>query len=361
MNKLNNIEYLAKKTYDMHITIKDSIEKIDTTYKNLELLYNSIDNDYYKYLQKPENITKYAYITIIFCDSKYLPSILVSGFYLKYILKTKYNIVCLVQDIPYYEKDVAGNTYMKYDGLHENEINDIKKIYDVVIGIDLLKLNIEERTMHNLLESYKKLPYYCTKLLCLGLSEYKKLIYYDSTTLIVKNIDYFFENYEISTYRTNYTGMHMNRGLIGNFYLFIPKRYYLYKGIYLTNNYENIFKNLKSLFTKDEDIIFYTIYPSWDNKTFDKDAFRNNNHRMPYYNSFKDKTSHLVEAYVQIKPFLYPLNKDFTERTMYNNNNTCYYNWDKSVNELIKIYPEMYIYFQFIETFRDVNYSEEPS
>ena len=42
--------------------------------------------------------------------------------------------------------------------------------------------------------------------------------------------------------------------------------------------------------------------------------------------------------YVNIKPFMYPTSISMLERTAYNNNSTCYYYWDKSVEELIKIY-----------------------
>ena len=356
MNKLENLNNKCKKTYEGHEIIKNVIVNIDNTYKDFELLYNSLDNEYYRYLQMPKEITKYGYVTIIFCDSKYLPSILATGFYLKYILKTKYNIVCFVQDKNYHEKDIIGSNYIKFPGLNDVEINDIKKIYDVVIGIDLIKVNIEKRTLHNLFTSYKTLPYYCTKLLCLGLSEYSKLIYFDSTTLIIKNIDYLFDEFNKSTHRQNDTKVELGRGLIGNFHLFIPKKYYLYKGIYLTQNFENIFKNLESFFTKDEDVIYYTIYPHWNNKTINKELFRNNNYRTPFYNSFKDRGKQLVDTFVHTKPFIYPLSKTFEERTMYNINSTCYYQWDKSVEELLKIFPELYLYFNYIETFREVNY-----
>ena len=102
---MNNKE---RKVYESHINIKDKIIDIDNKYKNLKLLYNKKKNKYYRYLKKSQNITKYAYVTTLFCDAKYLSSILVTGFYLKYFLKTKYDIICLVQDKPYYETDIKG-------------------------------------------------------------------------------------------------------------------------------------------------------------------------------------------------------------------------------------------------------------
>jgi hypothetical protein len=156
------------------------------------MLYENI-NEHYRFLKKKKNPTKYFYVTIIFCDAKYLSGILVVGNYLKNIIKTKYDIVCLVQDKPYYEKDLTSNTYLKFRGLNNSEINDIKKFYDVVIGIDLVKSNVDERAGWELLSKYSKLPYYCTKLMVLGLTQYKKCIYiedkngFNSGVLLFKN------------------------------------------------------------------------------------------------------------------------------------------------------------------------------
>ena len=347
----NLIDYIAK-TNESHKIITPLMKKINKDFKNMRLLYNSLNNDYYRYIKKTNNITKYGYCTIIFCDSKYLSSILATGFYLKHILKTKYNIICLVQDKPFYEKDNVGNNYLKFQGISLDEIEAIKKIYDVVIGIDLIKV-VEQRTQWNMLSQYKKLPYYCTKLLCLGLVDYKKLIYYDSSSLITKNIDYIFDNYNKSTYRVDNT--ELKRGLIGNFYLFIPNTYYIYKGIYLAQNYNSIFKNLFSNFTKDEDIVFYTVFPNWNNEFLDASIFRGNYKRYPYFNA-PSNDSYSVELYMGKKPFLYPLNDDVIERDMYHNNNNCYYLWDLSVKKMLEKFPELYIFFEFIKTFRYVNF-----
>jgi hypothetical protein len=118
-----------------------------------------------------------------------------------------------------------------------------KKIYDTVIGIDILTINSTKCGWY-LLPQYKNLFYYSTKALCLGLYEYKKLLYYDASTLIVKNIDYLFEKYHKSTYRIDYSYKDYQRGLIANFFMFIPQKYYIEKIIYLVQNYDNIFKDL---------------------------------------------------------------------------------------------------------------------
>jgi hypothetical protein len=331
---------------------KDIIE-LDNKFINK---YNN-NSKLYRYLKIKKNITKNAYVTIIFCDSKYISSILVTGYYLKYILKTKYDLVCLVQDRPYYELDILGNTYLKFKGLNESEINDIKKIYDIVIGIDLFKVNINKRTGWNLLPRYLKLPYYSTKSLVLGLTEYKKLIYYDSSTLIIKNIDYLFDKYNKSTYRLSYDHIDLKRGLVGNFFLFIPKKYYLYKSIYINDNYLNIIGDGKiSCNTKDEDIIFYAVYPHWNNEILDENLFKTNYNRLPYIDMKKIDYDYSVEFYMGIKPFLYPNGENIKERNMYNNNNNCYYYWDYGVKNLLKKYKNFNKYFEYIKTFRNVDF-----
>ena len=344
------------KTNISHEIISPIIKAYDDVFISQEIFYKNSSNNYYDYLKKPSKITKYGYVTILFCDSTYLSSILVTGYYLKYILKTKYNIICLVQDRPFYENDIIGDKYIKFPGISKSNISDIKKIYDVVIGINLLNINIEKRSNWNLQSQYKNIPYYCTKLLCLGLEEYSRLIYYDSTTLIIKNIDNIFEEYKYSTYRNDKLLLALKRGFIGNFYLFEPRLYYLYKGIYLTENYNFIFKNIYSLFTKDEDVIYYTVYPHWgyngEEFVFDDYIFRTNSLRRPYFNTIEKIWNYSIELYVGQKPFLYPLKDENEERNMYNNNNNCYKSWDKVVPLIIKKYPKFNKYFQYIKTFR---------
>jgi alpha-N-acetylglucosamine transferase len=186
MNKKN--QNLINEINNHHKEITPLMIDIDNKFKNKT---NLNTDKYYRYLKKPDKITKNGYITIIFGDSKYLPGILVSGYFIKHICKSKFNIICLVQDNPYYE-----NGILKFEGLTTDEIEDIKKIYDVVIGIDVL-VNYQHTNHHH----SKNISYYITKILVLGLTLYKKLFYYDSSTTILKNIDYYFTKYNKSTYR----------------------------------------------------------------------------------------------------------------------------------------------------------------
>ena len=355
LNKEN--EKFVDRVNESHIKLIPEIKIINNKFKNLKLLYNS-SNNHYRFLKRPNNFTKYGYVTIIFCDNSYLPGILTTGFYIKYVLKTKYDIICLVQDRLFYENDSNGKKYLKFKGISNDDIENIKKIYDVVIGIDLLHVNFTKKNKFEIKLQYAKIPYYCTKLLCLGLSEYSKLIYYDGSTLIYKNIDYLFDIYKSSHYRIDKKFLKCKRGLIANFFMFIPQRYYIYKGIYLTNNYDYIFKNLTKLYTKDEDIIYYTVYPNWNKELLNDNIFYTNAtiYSIPFINkNIIDYDTH-VELFMAIKPFMYPLAREIKERNMFENNLTCYKKWDIATKHLLKEFPDFEIYYNFIKTFRLTNF-----
>ena len=90
---------------------------------------------------------------------------------------------------------------------------------------------------------------------------------------------------------------------------------------------------------------------------FDHKLFKLNNYRFPYINSNKHiNDTYSIECFVITKPFIYPIKNTITERTNYNNNNNCYYNWDISAKKMLNIFPELNIYFEFIKTFREVNF-----
>ena len=332
-----NLNTRILETNKSHLKNMNKIKILDDKYKKI----NNISN-YYRYLKKPNKVTDYAYVTIIFNDNKYIPGILNLGYNLKYNIKTSYNLICLVQDKPYYE-----NNAIKFNGLTENEIEDIKKIYDVVIGIDILKTS--QQKVYN--KEYTNISYYCTKLLCLGLVEYKKLIFMDASIYINKNIDYFFKKYNESSYYLAFSHERTNRGLPGNFFLFIPKKYYILKGIYIAENYNNLFGNDYSYFTPDEDVLFYTIFPNWSKTILSQtEQLVYNNPKPRIQMDVND--DYLIYCYIRIKPFRYPLLPNFEERFLFNNYYSFYNKWDLVVKVLIKTFPEFKKYYDFIKTYR---------
>ena len=89
-----------------------------------------------------KNNSKNAYVTIIFLGDAYISGILALGYSLR-LTKTKYKLVCMVQD-----KD-------------KNE--EINTIYDLVVGIDLLKSEVESEYFKNN-QNYKNINYYVIEL-----------------------------------------------------------------------------------------------------------------------------------------------------------------------------------------------------
>ena len=335
---------IINKMNESHNKLKNKIKEIDDKFLKQK---NKVDlTKYYRYLQKTNVLTDYAYSTTIFLDNKYMPGILNWGFNLKNVIKTPYNLICLVQDRPYYEIDNSGNSFMKFPGLNENEINDIKKIFDVVIGIDVLSNKSNNNVLENRIE-YKHIFYYCTKFLCLGLTDYKKIIYIDSSAFINLSIDTIFDEIKQSTYYNIFLRKNSLRGLVSNYYLFIPQDYYLEKGLFIIQNYLSLFDNYINTFSFDEDIIYYTIYPHWGTKLLDD---------LSYYPTYVNiqhniNTNYHIFSNMRHKPFRFSL-IDKENRFLFNNSFIIYNNWDLVVKKLLISYPELSKYFQFIKTYR---------
>lgn len=335
-----NYEIVRVNIIKKHEEIKSDMDKIELKFKTKN--NNDIFNQYYRILKEPSKLTDCAYLTIVIINNKYLPSILVSGYILKYVAKTKYNIVCLVQDKPYY---VDGNIISP--GLNKDEINDIKKIYDCVVGIDLLNIDLKEKRVGMLPSHYSNIKYYVTKVLVTGFIKYKKIFYYDSTTMIQKNIDYYMKVFNNNKYYTVYND-NLHRGMVGNLCLIIPKTYYLNKMMYLIKNYNKYFGN-NFYFTPDEDVFYYTCYPNWDKIQINSKTIKYNAIRNPYINSYNQNinNNYCFNTYVILKPFICIINNN-----MFQQNHTCYKIWDDNAENIMIKYPELSKYFRFINTYR---------
>jgi hypothetical protein len=342
----NNNLYLPEMVIKTHNEIKDEMLKIDKIYNKTFEDFNK----YYRLLKEPniKQKTDYAYATTIILTNSYLPSILATGYRMKYINKTKYNLICFVQDKPYYEDNV-----LKFPGLTKDEINNIGIFYDCIVGIDLLKVKTDRKfPLH-----YSNVKYYATKFLCIAFTYYSKILYYDASTLIQNNIDYFMIKYnENKYYVTN--NDNLGRGMVGNLYMCIPKTNYINKILYLLENYSKLFAKQYDFFTPDEDLLYYTIYPHWSKEQINYNNFQDNLFmRYPYINSINKKESlYNFNLYVIIKPFIYndtnPNVAFNINSTFFNANHTCYKLWDLSVKDIIIKYPQLYKYFEFITTYR---------
>jgi hypothetical protein len=335
-NKINDIE-LFNKSFDKMSKIIETIEQRTRKINNINF------KDYYTWLKHPKNKSTFCYATLICINNTYLGSLLAIGYKLKQI--TTNNIICFVQHKPYYE-----NNKLIFPGLTANEINEIKYIYDGVIGINILDSKYKNTNIIDI--HYKNSFYYCTKIICFGFIAYSKMFYFDASVIINHNIDKIF-SYEKSIYLY----MRNIRGeLHGGCIYIIPKLYYIHKIIYLLEHYETLFikNNFSSFCNFDEDLIFYTIYPNWDNYNLRK-IFNigENTYRKQYIDFFELRYNFSIEIYAIQKPFRYSTNLRETERDFFNLNHTCYFAWDEIVKEFIIVYPKLKKYFKYIKTFRN--------
>ena len=314
----------------------------------------SIKNNskYYRILKEPleSEKTDYAFATMIMLGNSYLSGILATGYIMKYINRTKYNLICFVQD----------KSTIKHKCLTPEEINDIGKFYDCIVGVDLIDIKIDN-IKNKFQPHYQNVQYYITKYLFCGFTKYKKILYYDASTIIQKNIDYYMTKYNENKYY-NTDNEFLNRGLSGNIVMILPKSYYIDKLLYISKNYYKLFKNQYIFNGPDENIIYYTVYPNWSKKQIDFNEIYSNLYiRNPYLKILlKDKDK--IKEYnfstnIVIKPFLYNdtnMNNYSINcnSTFFNANHTCYKLWDLAIAEIIKLYPQLYKYVEYIKTYR---------
>jgi hypothetical protein len=346
-DKLENITYHAnnpisiKEQEQFHKKITPLMINIEEKFKNKVL---NVDK-FYRFLKNTDNKTENCYATIIFINNTYLPGILVTGFKLKSI--TKLNIVCFVQDKPYYE-----NNILKFPGLNSRDIEKIKKIYDVVIGIDVITEHINKNTTHyvdterSLNPNYKNIFYYCNKIICSSFTYYKKILYLDASVFITKDIPEMFNN-EKSKY---------SQDIPGSIIFIITKNYYIYKLLYLLENYNQIFKTfIPKVVSFDEFLYFYTIFPNWGDR-IDMNLIGFNTKKVRYdrYKGFKTYPIMMCEI---TKPFRYTQGIFETERNKFTQNFMLNELWDTVAAEIIIQYPELKRVFYFINTFRYITIS----
>jgi hypothetical protein len=278
-----------------------------------------------------------------------MPSILVWGYKLKQL--TKLNVVCFVQHEPYYE-----NNILKFKGLSNKDIEKIKEIYDVVIGINIIYKYISNNIKYNEDRiNYKNILYYATKILCCGFTYYEKILYGDASIIITRDISQIFDCSKSSF--LHYMGgfdFHLMACII----LIIPQKYYISKILYLLKNYYKLFNDFSDTsYNIDEFLLYYTIYPHWGERRLNYywHLIGENYIRKKYFDNYKN-TSYSIELYGIKKPFRSSLDIKETERDLFNLNHLCYYTWDLCVSELIKKYS-IKEYFKYIKTFRYTKFS----
>lgn len=275
-----------------------------------------------KYVKKP-----YAYTSLLFKDESYLPGIITFGYSVKQTY-TDYNLICMIQD----------KSYKNNPGVSQSTINDLLNIYDVIYGVDYLEIPNYIPHSKNFTYRYKthyqNISSYVTKSNVFGLLDYEKIFFCDSSTILTKNIDFIF-NYDFATYNydkiINRTGL----GLRGTFFLVMPSLFNYNKSLYLINNYYNIFKTYFFIRGVDEVIIFYTVYPNWNEEYLPKNFD---------CNRIKTKNDSCSIIYYQINK---PFKKNDKDKNLED-----YKYWDEINQQLFINYPKMKKYYSHITSFR---------
>ena len=326
------------------------MKKLDKIFKKK---YSNFDTtEYFTILKDKQHKTEFAYSTSIYIDNHSLSLVLNLAYSIKYHSKSKYDLICFVQDKPYYEKDYLNNTYKKIDGLSHSDIEIIKELFDVVISVSLQKISTKKNSKWNKIFYhiiYDSLYPYCY-------SEYKKILFLTNASIVNKNIDFLFDKYDKSTYALDYPTRDYKGGLFYNIILYIPQKYYLKKFEYIMKNYEIIFKNLFFMIPKMANIIYYTFFPNWSEKKFDLNLINYNFQRLPYININIDFYNDFYIDYYYT-PYVpnnfYNMYMDMRERSKYNLNNMNFEKWDLMVSRLLEQFPKYYKFFDFIKTYRN--------
>lgn len=329
-----------KKTFESHKKILQTLPLINTIVKNQNIQLPSFR--IYTNPYRDVSPTKYAYATILFLGEKYVPSILTLAMSLREV-KSKYNLVCLVQDKSYPLSD--GST----SSISQKTLDNLFKIYDYVIGCDLLQIPNYQIPKSHFTQNkhYKYIQYYVTKLNVLGLTQYEKIFYLDASSMITRNLDSVFQKYDQSAFFDDQEFQYSQVGLRGTFFLLVTNPLFFKKAIYLIQNYHLYFKDYYFCRGVDEVILYYSIYPYWSDTFLDFNLACDGN-------NLSNLKKQCDIFYFQIrKPFEPILNypQNVLKRFYLN-----YQRWDDMVRILLREYPQYKEYYKNIKKYRPTTF-----
>ncbi len=298
------------------------------------------------------------YLTSVFLSESYIPGALVLAYSLKNV-KSKYPVVCMVQDKPYEEEGI-----IKFEGLSKDSILKLLEVFDMVIGVDLLKIkNYIPSKLEGWSEkysSYNNMLYYITKAHVLAFTQFKKICYFDSSNYVVKNIDNIFKENNLSTFLNDWIYEKIKIGYHGALALIIPNKIQYYKLMSFTNNYKKFFGDLYFFRMPDEVMTFFAIFPHWNPKLLEGE--------MKCTPKFKNYKKHQISNVPIDKLILKNQNYCFTQHfavykpfknkpaeyknSVFSKMYLLFVEWDKLANKLIKKHPNLKIYFEHIPKIR---------
>ncbi len=342
--------------------IKDKMIKYDKDmhklYEEKPELFKKPDFRYYTKKNNNLNNVENIYLTSVFISESYIPGALVLAYSLKKV-KSKFPVVCMVQDVPYEE-----DGKILFEGVSKDTIYNLLEVFDMVIGVNLLKIKNHvkpDKISHwSNSSTYVNVLYYITKGYILALTQFKKILYFDSSNYVVKNIDDVFEENNLSRFVEDRDYVLSKAGYYGSLALFIPNIIYYYKLINFTNNYKKYFSNNYFVRTADEIVIYYSIYPHWNSIPFPgemkcnpkfKDYMIYNIGKVPINKlTVKNQDYCLTQHFVVYKPFkakpLEFLNNVFNKLYL------LFEKWDLLANELLKKHKNLKKYFEHIPKIR---------
>lgn len=336
-----DIEKIYKDTRKSHQKVKNKIIQLDEEIEKINVEVPSLRMYPNHKRGVPINPKRYAYCSCIFLNDSYMPSVLTLGMSMR-LMKVRYPLVVLVQDKPYQDK--GGKVY---PGISKKNIEDLMNVFDYVVGCDLLEIEgyqKPEEGHFTAKDHYSNIRFYVTKMNVLGLTLFKKVFFLDSSTILNENIDWVFDNYNLSTFINDGEYESSGVGLRGAFCLLRPEMKYFKKCIYLIQHYQEIFGNLYFMRGVDEIILYYSIFPHWSDQLLKENIICSSNKL-----DFKKDDCPII-YYQVFKPFKPILNMDPNViKKLYNN----YMIWDQVVKELLEKYPYLRIYFQSIQDFRE--------
>lgn len=347
-----------QKIKEKHIEIKKSALKIDKKMIQLDSQIHSLFKNKPNLFKKPNfrfhtnkntNIEdifkkKKAFVTTVFINESYISGALI---WAKSFIghKTKYPLICCVQDKPFLK-----NNEILFPGVSNEGIMDLLKYFDLVVGVDLLEVkNYKIPTIPNKphvkhasnVPSYKNSAFYPTKLQVFGLLEFEQLFYIDSAAYIGKNIDHLFDEFKGNFFHERQYYF-MKTGAGGSHFMIQPNIIFYYKLKLFVDNYQKYFDHLFLKGTVDETLLYYCIYPHWDGLIEFKKYLSHKRWSHPERNT-------PIRHFMKYKPF----------RPLPINDNTYQYITDEAFNEwnsigknIITQYPQLKKYYEHIPSFR---------
>ncbi len=338
---MKSVKERLQQTKESNIQIIPKINQIDSYLRRNPHIVDPLPGlRLYKNKSKNIKVTKYAYCTIMFMSESYTPSVLALGSSLGQN-NCKYNKICIVQDKSY-KKD-NGDII---NGISYKTIKDLLKVYDFVYGCDLLWIDNYQPPQNHFTSRkfYENIKYYVTKVNILALHQYSKILYLDGSTYANKNLDSIFNQFSKSSFVNDQEFEESNMGIKGGFFLYEPKIEYFRKSIFLIKNYMNIFQNLYFCRGVDEVVLFYSIYPNWSDKKIQRSFACDGN----TINKNKQCSLTYFQMYKPFRPINH-FNQNLIKRIYQN-----YSDWDNIVNNLIQLNPNLKIYFDPIQQFRQI-------